>query len=188
MGVRRPPFRALTLKASGRTDRIISDLEVCPAFDPQKPPTPLPPRIKTKALWDTGASRSVLTTDLVKALKLSAVGTSQVHHGDGSSTRNIYLVNFYLPNGVGMLGVLASEFPASHSHFAALIGMDVIGLGDFSITNVGGQTWMSFRTPSHAAVDYVVEADRIAFAGISRNAPCPCNSGKKFKMCHGAHL
>jgi preprotein translocase subunit SecA len=24
------------------------------------------------------------------------------------------------------------------------------------------------------------------FAGIARNAPCPCGSGKKFKQCHGA--
>jgi len=24
-----------------------------------------------------------------------------------------------------------------------------------------------------------------AFAGVGRNAPCPCGSGKKFKMCHG---
>ena len=22
--------------------------------------------------------------------------------------------------------------------------------------------------------------------GVSRNAPCPCGSGKKFKHCHGA--
>jgi preprotein translocase subunit SecA len=24
------------------------------------------------------------------------------------------------------------------------------------------------------------------FANASRNAPCPCGSGKKFKRCHGA--
>ena len=23
------------------------------------------------------------------------------------------------------------------------------------------------------------------FEGVGRNAPCPCGSGKKFKMCHG---
>ena len=23
------------------------------------------------------------------------------------------------------------------------------------------------------------------YAGIGRNAPCPCGSGKKFKLCHG---
>ena len=68
-----------------------------------------------------------------------------------------------------------------------LIGMDVICLGDFSITNVGGQTWMSFRTPSCVAIDYVVEANKLAFAGTNRNAPCPCKSGKKYKKCHGAN-
>jgi preprotein translocase subunit SecA len=25
------------------------------------------------------------------------------------------------------------------------------------------------------------------FAGVPRNAPCPCGSGKKYKHCHGAH-
>jgi preprotein translocase subunit SecA len=25
-----------------------------------------------------------------------------------------------------------------------------------------------------------------AFSKTPRNAPCPCGSGKKFKMCHGA--
>ena len=24
------------------------------------------------------------------------------------------------------------------------------------------------------------------FANVSRNAPCPCGSGRKFKRCHGA--
>jgi preprotein translocase subunit SecA len=23
------------------------------------------------------------------------------------------------------------------------------------------------------------------YANVGRNAPCPCGSGKKFKMCHG---
>jgi len=28
-------------------------------------------------------------------------------------------------------------------------------------------------------------ADDDPYAGVGRNAPCPCGSGKKFKMCHG---
>ena len=27
--------------------------------------------------------------------------------------------------------------------------------------------------------------DDIAFAGVGRNDPCPCGSGRKYKMCHG---
>lgn len=182
-----PPFQALTVRASGRTDRVITDVEVTPGFDPAKPPNPLPSRISAKALWDTGASNSVLSTTLVQSLGVPPVGTRQVHHGDGTSTRNEYIVNLYLPNKVCIAGVLATEFPASHNQFSVLIGMDVICLGDFSITNVGGQTWMSFRTPSCVAIDYVVEANKIAFAGTNRNAPCPCNSGRKYKKCHGAN-
>ena len=183
----RPPFQALTLKGkgNGRLDRIITDIEVTPGFDPSKPPNPLPARISTKALWDTGASKSVVSTALVASLGLTPVSTTEVHHGDGVSTRDTYLVNFYLPNSVGIAGVLATDFPASHDNFNVLVGMDVICLGDFSITNVSGATWMSFRTPSRVAIDYVVEADKILFAGAGRNAPCPCGSGKKFKKCHG---
>ena len=181
------PFQALTLKAKGRIDRLITEIDVCRAFDPASPPDPLPTRIATKALWDTGASRSVVTTDFVQRLGLIQTGITEVHHGDGSSMRNTYLVNFYLPNGVGLLGITATEFPAKHSQFSVLVGMDVICEGDFSITNAGGHTWMSFRTPSSVAVDYVVEANKATFAGISRNAPCPCGSGKKLKKCHGAN-
>jgi preprotein translocase subunit SecA len=64
--------------------------------------------------------------------------------------------------------------------------MDVICSGDFAITNVSGQTCVSFRTPSCETIDYVVEANRILFGGTPRNAPCPCGSGKKYKRCHGA--
>jgi hypothetical protein len=178
-------FQALTIRANGRLNRIVTDIEVTPAFDPAAPPTPVPVRLRTKALWDTGASRSVLSIESVNALGLSPVGTVQVHHGDGTSSRSTYLVNFYLPNNVGIVGVLASEFPASHTEFAVLLGMDVIGLGDFSITNVGGQTCMSFRTPSCEHIDYVAQANRLAYAGVGRNDACPCGSGEKFKRCHG---
>ncbi len=30
-----------------------------------------------------------------------------------------------------------------------------------------------------------VKAEEDPYAGVGRNAPCPCGSGKKFKMCHG---
>jgi uncharacterized protein YecA (UPF0149 family) len=56
-------------------------------------------------------------------------------------------------------------------------------MGDFAVTNVNNQTCMTFRIPSIQEIDYVLEANRIKYAGISRNQPCPCGSGKKFKKC-----
>lgn len=166
-------------------DRIITDIDVCAAFDPAKPPSTLPGKLPTKALWDTGASKSVISEEIVEQLALAPVGTRQVHHGDGTSIRNTYLVNFYLPNRVCVAGILATDFPARDPSFAVLVGMDVITLGDFSITNVDNRTCMSFRTPSSQCIDYVQEFNHLRYAGTPRNAPCPCGSGQKYKRCHG---
>ncbi|HEY8481334.1 MAG TPA: SEC-C metal-binding domain-containing protein, partial [Spirillospora sp.] len=34
-------------------------------------------------------------------------------------------------------------------------------------------------------VEHHTEEAKDEFAGVSRNDPCPCGSGKKFKRCHG---
>lgn len=179
-----PDFQAFTLKASGTADRIVTDLGVVPAFDPKSPPDPKPAVVKTTALWDTGASKSVISSDLAKSLGLIPVGTAKVNHAGGTSVSPTYLVNFELPHGVGVAGIIASEFTAAANGFGAIVGMDVICHGDFSITNVSGQTWVSFRTPSCEAIDYVVQAQKIKYAGTRPNDLCPCGSGKKFKKCH----
>ncbi len=182
----KPNFQAFTVKANGRLNRIITDIAVCAAFDPASPPTPLPTQITAKALWDTGATRSVISKEIAKSLGLTSVGTSNVSHGGGATTSPRYVVNFVLPHKVGIGGVLVTEFPPpADRSFNVIVGMDVICFGDFTITNVSGETWVSFRTPSCAAVDYVVEANKIRFAATGRNDPCPCGSGKKYKKCHG---
>jgi hypothetical protein len=89
-----PKFQAFTMKAQGVVDAIVSDVQVLPGFDPAQPPNPIPPATAVKALWDTGASKSVLSTVLIQQMGLAAVGTGEVHHGDGKSTRNTYMVNF----------------------------------------------------------------------------------------------
>jgi len=63
-----PPFQAFTVKFSGITDRIITDIRVAEAFDPKNPPNPFPQHVSTKALWDTGASKSVISVGLAKTL------------------------------------------------------------------------------------------------------------------------
>lgn len=175
---------AFTIKFNGRAAQIITDLSVSLPFNPQSPPNPPPPTIATKALWDTGATKSVISQDLVKSLNLTATGATNFNHAGGKSVSPTYVVHFFLPNRVLIAGVIVTEFPAPGT-FGAIIGMDVIGLGDFSMTNVANQTWMSFRTPSMVAIDYVAEHNRAMYAGVSRNAPCPCGSGTKYKHCHG---
>ncbi len=179
-----PSFQALTVKFPGKAAQVISDLEVSLPYDVKAPPDPLPTRVATKALWDTGASKSVISQDLVKALGLVPSGATNLNHAGGQSISPTYVVNFYLPNKVTMAGFVVTECPA-FPNFGAIIGMDVITWGDFTITNVNGQTWMSFRAPSTTAIDYVAEHNKAFFAGVGRNDSCPCGSGQEFKRCHG---
>ncbi|MCK4676717.1 MAG: SEC-C domain-containing protein [Bacteroidales bacterium] len=100
-----------------------------------------------------------------------------------------YFVSFILPNKVRVNGVRVAEVPQLTGNVDMLIGMDIITLGDFSVTNVGGKTVFSFRTPSVKMIDYVAEINRTKPAKsekkVGRNEPCPCGSGKKYKYCHG---
>jgi hypothetical protein len=89
-----------------------------------------------------------------KDLNLTAVGVANVNHAGGMNVSPTHVVHFYLPNGVRMCGVVATEFPGQ-PNFGAIIGMDVITIGNLAITNVGGETRVSFRTPSLTTIDYL---------------------------------
>lgn len=111
--------------------------------------------VKVKAIWDTGATGSVITVDIVKKLMLIPTGMTQMHTANGISTRQTYTINIGLPNQVLIQDVIAVDVDALSSGCDALIGMDIITLGDFSITNQNGDTCMSFRFPSSHEIDYV---------------------------------
>ena len=45
---------------------------------------------------------------------------------------------------------------------------------------------VEIRHPDDEGAPSAASAESSAIAKVSRNAPCPCGSGKKFKHCHGA--
>ena len=71
--------------------------------------------------------------------------------------------------------------------------MDVITIGDLSITNYQGQTFLTFREPSLEKIEYVAEIDqynnylKLHNINVLHRVPdkCPCGSGKNYKNCHG---
>ena len=115
---------------------------------------PHPPMFEFAALWDTGATGSVISQTVVNACELQATGTRTMRHAQGS-TRGVsaYTVNIELPNDLEFqaLPVILGDLPG----FDMLIGMDIIGLGDFAITHPEGDTKFSFRIPSQADIDFV---------------------------------
>ena len=144
-----------------------------------------------KAIWDTGASASVITKQVATNLGLKETGMTQVHTANGTAIQKTYTVDIGLPNNVIIQGVTVTEADALSTGCDCLIGMDIINLGDLSITNHNGCTCMTFRVPSSHEIDYVknpnfgVTPIITQKKPISRNAPCYCGSGKQYKRCHG---
>lgn len=196
-------FHAFTIKHNGITNRIVTEILLCPAFDPRQYPNSPPFKpYKTLALWDTGATNSVITANTAKALNLVSIGLTKMKHADAEVDCNSYLINMYLPNKVGIPGIRVIECQNNDSGFGAIIGMDIITSGDMSITNVNRKTVMTFRIPSIKAIDYVDEADKIKNHAklqnvsnvteiVSPNKACPCGrkskSGRrlKYRECCG---
>ena len=118
-----------------------------------------PPVVEFDAIWDTGASNSVITQAVIHGCGLVATGIAQVHGVHGVKQTETYLVNIALPNNVTFtsLRVTKGDIPSAD----ILIGMDIINKGDFSVTNCDGHSQFSFRTPSIEHIDYVEQANAI---------------------------
>lgn len=109
-------------------------------------------------LWDTGATHSVISKNVVNVLRLKQEGLIPIVHVNGEDVAPIYHIFLALPNGVGfpMLNVAATDLTG----FDILIGMDIINRGDFAVSNRNGKTMFSFRYPSMTDFDFQSELER----------------------------
>ena len=114
-------------------------------------------KYKAKALWDTGATNSCISTNVVQALSLIPTGQKNICTPSGSDVVNTYLVNITLPNNVVIPDIEVCDSQIGNQGLDLLVGMDIINQGDLSVTNFNGQTVFSFCTPSTRRVDYVKE-------------------------------
>ena len=184
--------RCFTTKYNRLSNVLINEVSISKAYLPPKPSNlPLVPlkgiiHKKFFAIWDTGATNTVITQKVVQDCGLKPTGMVEISHAGGKTTTNTYLVNIRLPNKVEVCQIRVTEGILT-GQADVLIGMDIIGQGDFAVTNKNGKTVFSFRIPSVKCIDFVKrsykEEPQKAPPKISRNAPCPCGSGKKYKYC-----
>lgn len=107
------------------------------------------------ALWDTGATITCISADVVKSLGLTPTGKMNIHTPTGGGMVNTYLVSIVLPNNVNIEDVKVCDSDIGNQGIGVLIGMDIITKGDFSVSNYKNQTVFSFRIPSRNVTDYV---------------------------------
>jgi len=108
------------------------------------------------AVWDTGATNSVITFDVVKRLNLCPEGSIVVNGVTGSQSVDTYLVTFILPNGFSKDILTASCTMAIGCD--VLIGMDIISFVDLAITSGSHGTTFSFRTPHGNEIDFSAQS------------------------------
>lgn len=194
---------AFTSKANGLANVLESKVTV---FQPI--PGKIPKTESFLAIWDTGATSSVITPKVVANLGLIPSGKTNIHGVAGSKDNiDTYLISIILPNKVRFNGLRVAEVPQIAGRADILLGMDIISLGDFAVTNKDRKTVISFRFPSYKTIDFVEEINqekrskaKNTESGLQKktlisapmrnnkvdgNLPCPCGSGKKWKQCHG---
>jgi predicted aspartyl protease len=166
--------------ASGISRVLYNDVGLESALNPDE-------RIILKALWDTGATNSLIRPEIAEKLRLQPLGKVLMSTpSEQDVPSNVYSVNLYLPNQVVINKMPVSEGIPNNCDM--LIGMDVITKGDFAVTNYKGHTVFSFRMPSMDKIDFLNHSYLSPVTNeqkVGRNDPCPCGSGKKYKLCHG---
>ncbi len=114
-------------------------------------------------IWDTGASTSAITKEVIHALDLKPIGFTNIYHAGGKSRVNVFLISVILEDDVMISDLevteaeLVNENLLDHEQFHILIGMDIINHGDLAITNYHQKTTLSFRVPSVEEVDFVAK-------------------------------
>lgn len=156
---------AFTTRYTGRARVLFNKVSVCLPIIPEETQAQ---KVEFKgylAIWDTGATHSAITKRVVDALKLQPTGVRETRHAGGKSSNNTYLVNIALPNKVMIPHVRVTEVQlipddnvSDDEQPQLLIGMDIIGLGDFAVTNTNGKTTFSFRIPSVEEIDFIPNA------------------------------
>ena len=102
-----------------------------------------------KAIWDTGATNSVITDKVAKAVSVLPSGMATTRGVHGEAQVNTFIVDILLPSNVCIPNVRVSEGMLL-DNVDVLIGMDIIQLGDFAISNCNGKTIFTYCLPPHA--------------------------------------
>lgn len=110
--------------------------------------------IPAKAQWDTGATGTCISKELAGKLNLIPLGMQQIQTPSGIGIVKQYKAHIVLNNEVVVQNTTVIDSEIGAQGIDILIGMDIIKLGDFAISNYKGQTQFSFRIPSQEHVDY----------------------------------
>jgi hypothetical protein len=114
-----------------------------------------------RAVWDTGAMRSVVTPEVVKSLNQPYVDFVTVTGVNNVSRVPVVVLSVILPNNIRITNLKAVVCDMRQG-IDMLIGMDIINMGDLVICNGSDKTFFSFAIPPFPdKIDLVDKAEAL---------------------------
>ena len=99
------------------------------------------------AIWDTGATSSMIARHVSEKLGLQTIGQVRIAGIHGAQAANVYEVDLIFGNGMRIPKVKVSE-ASDGGGFDVLIGMDIIRRGVFIVDGSAGETSVYFACPA----------------------------------------
>lgn len=132
-------FFTFRMKCPAENAEIATKVEVCAPGKEQG--------IVCRAIWDTGATGSMIASDVAEKLKLHHCGETRIFGVHGSQKAKVYKVDVVFPQASVILpGIRVSEAD-SGGGFDLLVGMDIIGRGMLGIYGDGTSLSVVFGLP-----------------------------------------
>jgi predicted aspartyl protease len=100
----------------------------------------------TDALWDTGANMSAITPEIQQRLKATPIDKKAIAGIHSTQVVDVVYITIELPNKVIKKNIEVVVCNIA-TNVGMIIGMDIISLGDFALSNGKGQTLFSFAVP-----------------------------------------
>lgn len=107
--------------------------------------------------WDCGATYSSISKELVETLGLKPSGIEMTTSTTNSELSDVYDIILILHDEIGIPMKVGTAANIHSTGIDMLIGMNVIALGDFSISTFKNETCFSFRYPSRCLIDFTKE-------------------------------
>ena len=138
------PQSAFTIDYSQRKREIITKCKIKNRLEDSPP-------LEGSALWDTGATSSVVSKSFAKKLQLKPIRRGKIQDIHGHRTVDVYLADIWLSNEMTYPGwnFLENDIVGKVD---VLIGMDIIGNGDFSIC--GGRVFSFALLPVETPMEF----------------------------------
>jgi len=102
--------------------------------------------VTVDALWDTGASISAVTPEIQQQLKAPTVDKKAISGIHNTQIVDVIYITLELPNHVIKKNIKVVVCNIT-SNVGMILGMDIISMGDFALSNGNDQTLVSFAVP-----------------------------------------